>query len=419
MRQSKKVRDFFCLQAKKVDFPFGEIYNIYMLKQRYLTDFVSEDLERKMVFVGGPRQVGKTTLATRLVAERFKQVECFNWDNRGDRKRIMNSDWPGNAELLILDEIHKYRKWKSFIKGEYDQLKEKYKFLVTGSARLDVYRKGGDSLQGRYHYYRMHPFSLAELLGRKNTWAVPGELSFEDSDYDNELQLLLEFGGFPEPLSVQTPRFLRRWHNEKIERLFREDIRDIEQIRDLTSMKLLSDILPGRVGALLSVNSIREDMGVSHRAVSNWLDVLENLYYHFRIYPYSTRVIRSLKKEPRSYLWDWSEAEEPGARFENLIASHLLKWSNFLYDYEGYKVKIHFLRNVDKKEVDFLVALDNKPWIAVEVKINDTNISPALYYFKERLEIPYCFQVVKTPGVDRFIKGVRVISASRFLAALV
>jgi predicted AAA+ superfamily ATPase len=306
-----------------------------MLKKRYLTEYVVEDLAEKMVFVGGPRQVGKTTLATGIVAGFFNNAAYFNWDNRKDRKNIMNSNWPGNAEILILDEIHKYKKWKTLVKGEYDKLKEKYKFLITGSARLDVYRRGGDSLQGRYHYYRMHPFSLAELVNKKNKVEIMGEISLANNDYQGELDILSEFGGFPEPLVKQDKRQLRRWHGEKIERLFREDIRDMEQVRDLHSMKLLSDILPERVGSLFSINSVREDLDVSHRAVTNWLNILESLYYHFRLYPYTGKTIRSLKKEPKLFLWDWSEVPEPGARFENLIASHLLKWVHFTSDYEG------------------------------------------------------------------------------------
>lgn len=390
-----------------------------MLKNRYLTTYIREDLAEKMVFVGGPRQVGKTTLATHIVSQYFKNSAYFSWDNKQDRRKIMNSDWPGNADLIILDEIHKYRKWKNLVKGEYDKLKEKYKFLITGSARLDVYRKGGDSLLGRYHYYRLHPFSMAELLNKNNQFEIWNELSLEDEEHNNELETLFRFGGFPEPLIKQNKRFLRRWHNEKVERVFREDIRDMEQIRDLDSMKLLSDMLPEKVGSLLSINAIREDLEVTHRAVSNWLNILEKLYYHFRLYPYSGKLTRSLKKEPKLFLWDWSEVNDPGARFENMIASHLLKWVHFLYDYEGYRAELYFLRNVDKKEVDFFITVEKKPWLAVEVKLSDTKVSPALYYFKERLNIPYLFQVVKTPGVDRLINGIRVISASRFLHALV
>ncbi|MFC2167247.1 DUF4143 domain-containing protein, partial [Acidobacteriota bacterium] len=200
---------------------------------------------------------------------------------------------------------------------------------------------------------------------------------------------------------------------------FREDITDTEQIRDLGSMQLLSDLLPDRVGSLLSINSIREDLEVSHRAVSHWLNILEAFYYNFRILPFAHKPVRSIKKEPKLYLWDWSEIENPAARFENLIASHLLKLCHFLNDYKGYKAELRFLRNVDKKEVDFIVTIDKKPWFAVEAKISGTEISKSLYYFRERLKIPYIYQVVKESGVNRYKNRIHLISADCFLAGLI
>lgn len=390
-----------------------------MVKNRYLTPYVYKDLHEKMVFVGGARQVGKTTFAVSLVGDKFKEFSYYNWDKRSDRKMILQSDWPGNAELIILDEIHKYKNWKNLIKGEYDKLKNKYKFLITGSARLDIYRRGGDSLQGRYHYYRLHPFSLAEVLNKFNTIEIFEELPLDNKFNKEEFDTLFEYGGFPEPLLKSNPRFLRRWHNEKIERMFREDITDIEQIRDLGSMKLLSDILPERVGSLLSINSIREDLEVSHRSVTNWLNILENFYYNFRIYPFARDIIRSIKKEPKLYLWDWSEVENPANRFENLIAMHLLKLCHYLHDYEGHKTELHFLRNVDKKEVDFIVAVNRKPWFAVEAKLADEDISNSLFYFKERLKIPHVYQVLKKSGINRLINDVHVVSADCFLSGLI
>ena len=390
-----------------------------MFRKRYLTPFIIEDLKDKMVFVGGPRQVGKTTLCRNLIAAHFKNHAYLNWDNRRDRKSVMASSWPGDAELLIFDEVHKYRHWKSLIKGEYDKLKEIYKFLVTGSARLDLYRRGGDSLQGRYHYYRLHPFTLAEIEGISNKVSIRGKLPVGKAYYRETLDKLDAFGGFPEPFMKQSRRQLRRWHNEKIDRMFREDILDVEAIRDIGNMKLLSDILPLRVGSLLSLNTIREDLGVSFRAVAHWMDILEAFYYHFRIYPFSAKRIRSLKKEPKLYLWDWSEVEDEAARFENLVASHLLKLVHFVADYEGYKSELYFLRDVDKREVDFLVTIGGKPWFAVEVKLNDTSLSPHLLYFKERLSIPYAYQVVKKTAVDRIEKEARIISAGKFLSGLI
>ncbi len=390
-----------------------------MLRDRYLAPFIKEDLKDKMVFIGGPRQVGKTTLCRDIIAAGFRSHAYFNWDNRTDRKTILSSSWPGDAEILIFDEIHKYKQWKGFIKGEYDKLKETYKFLVTGSARLDVYRRGGDSLQGRYHYYRLHPFTLAEIEGLPYKTSAQGKLDVGADYYQETLDKLDAFGGFPEPFMKQSKRNLRRWHNEKIERMFREDIMDIQAIRDIGSMKLLGDILPSKVGSLLSLNAIREDIEVSFRAVSHWMNILEAFYYHFRIYPFSAKKIRSLKKEPKLYLWDWSEVEDESARFENLIASHLLKLVHFITDYEGYKAELFFLRDIDKREVDFLVVIDGKPWFAVETKFNDSSLSPHLLYFKERLSIPYVYQVVKKGAVDRIEKRARIISAGKFLSALI
>lgn len=390
-----------------------------MLRERYLTPFIVEDLKEKMVFVGGPRQVGKTTLCRNFIGDYFRNHAYFNWDNRGDRKAITASAWPGDAELLIFDEIHKFRQWKSFIKGEYDKLKGTYKFLVTGSSRLDLYRRGSDSLQGRYHYYRLHPFTLAEVEGLTYKATVFKDLPIESGLYKDAVDSLDTFGGFPEPFMKQSKRNLRRWHNEKIERMFREDILDVQAIRDIGNMKLLSDILPARAGSLLSINSLREDIEVSFRALSNWMDILESFYYIFRIFPFTAKKIRSLKKEPKLYLWDWSEVEDDAARFENLIASHLLKFVHFINDYEGYRAELNYLRDVDKREVDFLVVIGGKPWFAVEVKLNDTTPSPHLTYYSERLKIPYLYQVVKKDSVDKLEKGVRVISAGKFLSSLI
>ncbi len=394
------------------------MYNPRMLKERYLTTYILEDLHEKMVFLGGPRQVGKTTLCREILGAHFEKPAYFNWDNRADRKMIMAATWPADAQLLIFDEIHKYRQWKQLIKGEFDKHKDTFKFIVTGSARLDLYRRGGDSLQGRYHHYRLHPFTLAELESIHNEYAIFNELTINRGFYQETLDALGTFGGFPEPFTKQNMRHLRRWHNEKIERMFREDIRDLEAIRDIGNMKLMSDMLPTKVGASLSLNSIREDLEVSHRAVTHWMDVLELFYYHFRIYPYTSKKIRSLKKEPKLYLWDWSEVMDDGRRFENLIASHLLKFVHFLAEYEGYRAELSYLRDVDKREVDFLVTIDGKPWFAVEAKLADTALSPSLGYFRDRLSIPYVYQVVKKENIDLLEKGGRILSAAKFLAAL-
>lgn len=391
-----------------------------MQKKRYLDKLVTADLKEKMVFIGGPRQVGKTTFATDTGRLRYAKYAYMNWDSREDRQNILASRFDASAGLLVFDEIHKYKQWKNYVKGVYDTYNERFDILITGSARLDIYRKGGDSLMGRYHYYRLHPFSLAEALQVENQFTVEKELLFANHEGMRAVfAQLLEFGGFPEPFLKKDERTLRRWHNQRVERLVKEDIRDTENIRDLSALQVLVELLRTRVGSLLSLNSLREDLCVAHKTVSQWMDVLERFYYHFRLYPFASTKIKSLRKEPKLYLWDWSEVSNEGARLENVVASHLLKLCHFLYDAHGHRADLYFLRDVEGREVDFLVTMDDKPWFAVEVKTSDTVVSKHLRYFAQRLGIPYCYQIVGEGDVDFVKDGVRVMAVDRFLGALV
>lgn len=392
-----------------------------MIKDRYLHSAIQTDLKEKMVFLGGPRQVGKTTLA-RLLGERdYKAYQYLNWDNRQDRKSILEGFIQADTRLVIFDEIHKYKKWKNHIKGAFDTHKDKFDILVTGSARLDMYRRGGDSLMGRYHYYRLHPFSLAEVIGAPQDISVLHELTFPkpDSSISKVFADLLEFGGFPEPFLKKDQRTLRRFHNDRLERLVKEDIRDIEQVRDLSALQILVEILPTKVGSLLSLNSLRGDLQVTHHTVSQWMDILEWFYYHFRIYPFASTSIKSLRKEPKMYLWDWSQIDNSGARLENMVASHLLKFTHFLYDAHGYKSELFYLRDIEGREVDFLVTIDRKPWFAVEVKTGREELSKPLRYFADKLKIPFVYQLFMEKGIDYWKKDIRVMSADKFLSGLV
>ena len=392
------------------------------MKKRYLVPHILRDLNEKMVFIGGARQVGKTSLSKYIAENYFKHYDYLNWDARDDRKNILQSQFKGNAEIILFDEIHKYKDWKNYLKGQFDKHKDDFKILVTGSARLDVYRRGGDSLMGRYYYYRLHPFSLAEFLERGNEIVPFKEIVFQESGRETKeaLEIALKFGGFPEPLLKQNEKELRRWHNQRVERLVREDIRDLENIRELSLLHVLVDILPDRVGSLLSLNSLREDLSVAHKTVAHWMDILERFYYHFRIYPFHHKKIRSLKKEPKLYLWDWSEVpDERGARLENIAASHLLKMCHFLNDVEGYKTDLHFLRDAEAREVDFLVTESGKPWFAVEVKSNSKEVSKSLPYFGDRLNIPFLYQAVSEKDVDIRKDKVRIISLDKFMVSLV
>lgn len=198
-----------------------------MLKIRYLDTVVTADLKEKMVFISGPRQVGKTTFATDIGSLHYAKCAYLNWDSREDRQSILASRFDASSSLLIFDEIHKYKQWKNYVKGVYDTYKERFEIIITGSARLDIYRKGGDSLMGRYHYYRLHPFSLAEALQINNDYTPPSELEFAHHVGSREVfTQLFKFGGFPEPFLKNDERTLRRWHNQRVDRLVKEDIRD-------------------------------------------------------------------------------------------------------------------------------------------------------------------------------------------------
>jgi predicted AAA+ superfamily ATPase len=386
---------------------------------RYLEAPIREDLTTKMVLMAGPRQVGKTTLAQGLLSE-WPQGLYLNWDNRDDRKEIRAARWPGGNSLVVLDELHKWRGWKGWLKGEFDKHRRTTKFLVTGSARMDVYRRGGDSLLGRFHHYRLHPITAGEVgATRRTATLTPFDAVHPVRGKPEAIAGLMQYGGFPEPFLAQSARGHRRWQRDRLDRVIREDVRDLESIRDLSSLQVLADLLPARVGSPLSVNALREDLEASHRAVDHWIEILERLYYVVRIRPYGTAKVRSLKKMPKAYLWDWSEVPDPGPRFENLVALHLLKLCHFLQDHEGHDVELFYLRDRTGREVDFLVTANRKPWIAVEAKVSDTAIDSSLTYFRDRLKIPFAYQVVLEGRRDFVENGVRCLPAADFLGALI
>jgi predicted AAA+ superfamily ATPase len=357
-------------------------------KNRYLSEVIQSDLKEKMVFLGGPRQVGKTTFSLSLLAQLMqREIEnvdvlrtdpsYLNWDVLKSRKKIRDGHLDINSQLIILDEVHKYKDWKNLVKGFYDEYKTEKSFLITGSARLDLFKKGGDSLQGRYHYYRLHPFSLGEFTS-------PSKAEFE---------ALLKFGGFPEPLLKGNEKFWRRWQTERLSKVINEDLRDLERVKDISDLEILADALPVRVGSPLSINNLRNDISVSHQTIERYIQIFENLYYCFRISPYGPPKIKAVKKEQKLYLWDWSVIEDEGSRFENLVASQLLKFCHFKQDTEGYKMELRYLRDQEGREVDFVVLQDKKPLFAVEAKLKETTRSSHLTYFQERTKIPEFYQV--------------------------
>jgi predicted AAA+ superfamily ATPase len=374
-------------------------------KPRYLRPLVETVLAaRKMAFIGGPRQVGKTTLALALLGKEAdeRHPAYLNWDDPRAKPRLRRAELPPGEPLCVCDEIHKYARWRNLMKGIWDTEKSSRSFVVTGSARLDHYRKGGDSLAGRYRYLRLHPFSLREL---------------DETAHPSALEPLLRFGGFPEPLLQQDETQHRIWQRERLSRVVREDLRDLERVREVSLVEYLVDLLPDRVGSPLSVANLRQDLQVDHKTVERWLGILENLYLCFRIPPYGVPRIRAVKKERKLYLWDWSSVPDPGARFENLVASQLLKYCHLVEDTEGLRMELRFLRDTDKREVDFVVLRESRPLFAVECKTGERAIGPSVRYFAERTPIPRFFQVHR--GERHFESGkVTVLSFARFCTDL-
>lgn len=367
---------------------------------RYLNTQIRQDLKRKMVFVGGPRQVGKTTLAKQLLED---DEGYLNWDIPEHRERILRREF-ASTKLWVFDELHKYRSWRNYLKGIYDSKAKDQKILVTGSAKLDYYRFSGDSLQGRYYYLRLHPLSLAELK----------------SNSQDDLIALLNLGGFPEPYFSSSEIDAKRWSREYRNRLIREDLVQLENIHDLGKLELLSLRLPELVGSPLSINALREDLQLSHKTVVLWLQIFERLYSIFRVSPFGAPKIRAVKKEQKHYHFDWTLIDDMSLRFENLVASALLKYVHYRQDVFGEDIDLNYFRDVDKREVDFVVVRKGNPISFIECKWKDAEISQSLKYLK--VKFPNCdgWQI-SAIGKKDFVNehGIRVCPARLFLSELI
>lgn len=354
-----------------------------------------------MVFLGGPRQVGKTTLGKRICQQDFPGGVYLNWDSDTHRKDILKHRWLDSAPLVIFDELHKYPYWKRWIKGVYDTKPNDQTYLVTGSARLDLYRRGGDSLMGRYHYWRLHPITLDEQLP---------EITPEEC-----LRRLLIFGGFPEPFLGADAREAKRWRRERFDRIIKEDIRDLEVIRNLSLLSLFIDALRERVSGLVTLSNIAEDLQISPKTAKNWLALIERMYVAFSIYPFSKQVPRSIQKPPKVYFYDNADAiDQPGARLENLVATHLLKRLHFLEDYQGSRCSLHYIRDKDGREVDFVTQVDGKIVDLIEVKAKDGDLSPSLKYYAELLKPVRAVQIVGDLHRPFHSKGILVTNPIDF-----
>jgi predicted AAA+ superfamily ATPase len=370
--------------------------------QRPLYTAAWEELagEKALVLMAGPRQAGKTTLGL-SIASAYPNRVYFNWDVVPDRARLLREPYffeaverrDGSTPLVVLDEIHKYRHWKSYLKGAYDRFHGEYQFLVTGSGRLDTYRKGGDSLAGRYEMFHLWPFTLAELSGGGTTiesfWGDPqAVVPDRDGAVEGTWRRLARFSGFPEPYVRAKPTAYRRWSQAYHSQLIREDLRDMTGIVSIGDVETLFSLLPERVGSLLSIPGLAEDLKVAYNTVRSWLDALERLYLVFSIAPWTRRVTRATQKARKLYLLDYAIIENPAARFENMVAVELLRAVSLWNDLGHGPFGLHFVRNKEREEVDFVVTEKHRPRLLVETKTASTTVDAALRKFQRQLGVP-------------------------------
>lgn len=385
---------------------------------------------RQMVFLSGPRQVGKTTTSLETALESpFRYY--FNWDNEDHRALIIEGpnaiakvarldEMREALPILVFDEIHKYRNWKRFLKGFFDTYEKKCRILVTGSARLDVYKRGGDSLMGRYFLYRIHPLSIREII---DSSLPEKEIQKPMEILAKEYEALFTYGGFPEPFIKKNEQFFNHWKRLRLEQIFREDLRDLSRVQDIGQIQLLSELLIEQSSCMLSYSSLASKVKVSVPTLTRWTELLKNLYFCFTIQPWSKNLKRSLIKEPKVYLWNWALIEDLGARRENFTASHLLKAVQLWTDLGFGEFGLYYLRDKDKREVDFLVTKNRVPLFLVEAKSSgNKGTSKWLHYYQEKLNVPHAFQIgFDLPYVDRDCFSFNtpvIVSAKTFFSQL-
>lgn len=351
---------------------------------------------RQMAFVAGPRQVGKTT-TSRALSDIY-----LTWDNGDDRRLIQAGPAAvathagldtlrARPRIVAFDELHKFGKWKAFLKGYFDTYEKQVRIVVTGSSRLDVYRRGGDSLMGRYFLFRMHPLSVAERIRQTvptRPIQPPARLA------KTELDALWTYGGYPEPFATRSRAFHLRWRDLRRQQLVREDVRDLTRVQELGQLDTLITLLEERSAQQLVYTTLAGELGVAVETIRRWLDTLEGLFVGFRVRPWFANVAKSLRKEPKWFLHDWSAIDDPGARAETFVACHLLKAVQGWTDLGLGRFELRYLRDKQKREVDFIVVRDRKPWFLVEVKTAKTQLSPELLHFQAQLRAPHAFQAV-------------------------
>jgi len=381
------------------------------MKSRPLYRNVWQELaaEKSMIFLAGPRQSGKTTLAQMISAE-FPNHLYLNWDIPEERTRLLQNPFffqeierrNGSVPLIIFDEIHKYRDWKNYLKGVYDRFAKEFKFLVSGSGRLDIYQKGGDSLAGRYYLFHLWPFTLAELTGNVRNFEDfrkhPLEVRTEKEAERQSAWLNLErFSGFPEPYLSGREAPYRRWSNAYSQQLIREDIRDLTNIQAIGDLETLYHLLPTKVGSPLSVPALSSVLKIAYNTIRNWLAIFERFFLILGLTPWTRKISRAIQKERKIYLWDIPRIKDPTARFENMVALELYRAITIGNDMGWGNFSLHFIKNKEQQEVDFLLADENQPFLLVETKLSETQPSPALLKFQSFLEVP-AVQLIHKPG---------------------
>jgi len=372
--------------------------------KRYLYDLIQNDLARKMVFITGPRQVGKTYLAKQIMAA-FHKPQYLNFDSLDDARIIQSRQWAVNADFLIFDEIHKMKSWKKFLKGVFDTRPDFQSLLVTGSSRLDTFRQSGESLAGRYYYYRLHPLSVKELCD-----------TMDPAEAVDRLNLL---GGFPEPFLSGSEVEAARWRNQYYTDLIREDIMEFSRLHEVRAMRLLVELLRTRVGSPLSYASIAGDLQIAPNTVKRFIEILDSLHVIFLIRPFHTNVARAVLKEPKVYFYDTGFViGDNGVKYENTCAVCLLKHVHFLQDARGESTALHYIRTKDRQEVDFAISRDGNLNVLIEAKLSDESVSPALKYFAGKCPDAGAVQIVKNLRQERNVHGVSIVPAGQWLADL-
>ena len=333
-------------------------------KNRYLEKYLRKDLKEKILILTGPRQSGKTMLSKNLYASSV-DYDYFNYFDVKDRFTLEKKEWNRDCKYLVFDELHIKKHWKRWLKALYETTELNPGIIVTGSARLETYRRSGDSLAGCFFSFRLHPLDLKEIH-QMNKKANP----------EHTLSRLLEVGGFPEPYFKGTKQFYNRWQKTHTEAILKEDMLELDKYRRISQMETLLELLKSCVGQTVQYERFSKILQCDGKTVKRMLDLLEGFYFIFKVSPYYKNISKSIRKQPKYYFYDIAQVQDKGARFENLIACALLKNNHFKEDCYGETRKLYYLRNKDKKEIDFLLTKNNTPFQMIEAKWKNDKLSP-------------------------------------------